>query len=347
MLWMVAMAMATPALDAGPPEIADENAWIRLVNGEWLWGDFNRMRASTIEFDSDKMGNVTFPWRDVDAVWVPRSHEWKTRDGTVHVGTAVMDGDVLTIRTAEGDVQVPKMDINGITPGSGKELSYWGFYASVGLTAWWGNTRQLSLTSLATITREDARTRFELTGEANYGFNNNEQTAGRYRGSTQFDYNVTGIFYITPFIGEVYNDKFQNIGLRGVAGAGVALRQDVSGVFNWNVGAYGVYQYTAAVGDIGTAEDPHGGGIKIEAGYSWDITGDITWDTSWASTLIIDDFGQTNHRGRTAFDIDLTKILTLTPALIYERLEEPPQNVDGTIPKSNDLQVTVGLSLDI
>jgi len=345
--WMVGVALAVPNMTSGPPDNADEDAWIQLDSGEWLSGDFTRMKASTVEFDSNKMNNVTFPWREVISAYVSRSHDWKLKGGLIYTGSAILHDEQLTIRTSAGDITVRKSAVQGITEGTGKELSYWGLLASMGLTSWFGNTQQLSLTSSAAVTRETARTFFKLFGEVAYGTTNKEQTTGRYRGTAQVDFNITGIFYLSPAIGEVYSDRFQNIGLRVYAGSGIALRQDIKGIFDWNLGAYVVYQYLRPTSSADQNQSPHGVGLQISFGYSWDITDDVEWDFSWASTFVPGNLGTTSHTGTTAWDIDITNVFSFTPSVKFNRVERPPVEENGRIPKQNDVQLIVGLSLDI
>ena len=82
-----------PPLDdlaAGMPAEEDTNSWVRMNNGEWLWGEITGYRNDAITIDSDQFGVQVIDMADIAAVWNPRAFEWARRGGEVYKGPGVI-----------------------------------------------------------------------------------------------------------------------------------------------------------------------------------------------------------------------------------------------------------------
>ena len=50
--------------------------------------------------------------------------------------------------------------------------------------------------------------------------------------------------------------------------------------------------------------------------------------------------------GELIFSIELTKVLDVDIAWLWDRVESPEPREDGTVPKQDDVRLTVGLGID-
>jgi hypothetical protein len=58
-------------LDWAPPP--DDFDWIQLKSGEWLKGRLKAMQERKLEFDSEKLDDLTFDWKDIRQLRSPRA----------------------------------------------------------------------------------------------------------------------------------------------------------------------------------------------------------------------------------------------------------------------------------
>ncbi len=346
LLLSLAQAAELPTDLSAPPEKADADGWVRLSSGEWLHGELKRMRRRDLTYDSDKLDNQVLDWSDVEVLWCSRSMEWMLEDRTALVGPGVLDGDTLQVRTDGGIVEVPRSDLAGIVPGGRRELSHWSLHMDAAMAGWWGNTDQITLNSANLLAREDATTYWRLGYDLALGRNDGVATVNRHRLFSDMNLFINERFYIIPYAAEAYHDPFQNIRLRVTAGAGVGWRGFSSDDFEYFASIAMVYQYLLTFGNEDTA-NPNGAGTRFEGGFIWDITGDITWATSWMTTLIYTRIGDTFHRGNTRWSIDVTHALSLYLDFTFMRVENPRLDADGGRPQSNDFAATTGFALDL
>ena len=75
----------------------------------------------------------------------------------------------------------------------------------------------------------------------------------------------------------------------------------------------------------------------------WDVTGDIDFD--WSTTLVLNDLGQTYHHGKVSWIQDITGDFDWDISFVLDRIEDLPSLEDGTVVKSNDLQLIIGIRL--
>lgn len=346
LLLSLAHAAEVPEDLSTPPELADADGWVQLSSGEWLYGELLRMRNRDFSFDSDKMNKQVVDWKDVDVIYVSRSMEWMLEDRSELVGPGVLTGDTLQVRTADGVVSVPRGEVAGIVPGGRRELSHWGLHMDAAFGGWWGNTDQLTLNGFNRLYREDAVRIWNLGYEFALARNDGEATVNRHRLFSNFNLFINGGFFIIPYAADAYHDPFQNIRIRTTLGSGVGWRDFASNDFEYFANGSVLYQYLDPFGNEDNS-DPHGFGTQFEGGYIWDITGDVTWELSWATTVIWTRLGDTSHRGRMVWDIDITDAFSVFAAATYWRVEEPRTNPDGTTPRSDDVEVAMGFALDL
>ena len=307
------------------------------------------MRDDKLEFDSKELDLQTFDWEDVAEIYSTNTHTVVFEDLSSVTGAITLTKTQLIVKTAEGITVYPRKRVFAIIAGEPSELNWWSAKISFGMTANAGNTQQVTLTTTANVTREDELTRMRLDYDANFGSVSGVQNVNRHHGVGKFDIFVSRLFYVTPVNVTLLHDKFQNIGFKTIPGIGIGYHAvDVSWV-EWDLEAGGGYQYQSFISvPAGSDGVSHDAGIKLATRANFDIfTDDYELDLEWTTWLIPTEWGLTNHQGKAALSIDLNSIFTVDISAIYNRVEDPVPREDGTVPGSDDVQLVVGLGLEL
>ena len=140
-----------PPLDSSEPPVAECEApedaavtrdWVRLTSGEWLSGGIDRIRDRVLYIDSEELDDIEVDLDDVAAIRSTRTHTLRFEGRKIYTGTVSLDGDQLTIVTANGPRTLEKAKLVAMVPGEPREKNYWSGDASVGFTLRQGNTEQ-------------------------------------------------------------------------------------------------------------------------------------------------------------------------------------------------------------
>jgi len=336
--------------DPGLPADVDPKGleWVRLSSGEWLNGQFKYLRDDKLQFESEDLNELTINWDDVKFAWLTRDHIWTFEEGGSLHGSGIVFEDRIVVRTPEGVVAFGRDRLASVVRGGSRRLDLWELYVSVGFDGRWGNTQQLNLTWGAGLSREDGRTRFELEYTGGWGEASEELTIFNHYVKTQLDVFLSKKLFITPAHVDAYIDEFQNLRPRVNVGAGLGTRLTPDEDFVLKAGAGVAWQHVQYV-SVETGEPPvfNGIGVLAGGGFEWDITGDVDLDLDWQSMVILNDIGKTSHHGQLRFAHEIIDDVEYDLGVVYDRTEQPQATIDGTEPKSNDLQLTFGFRLTL
>ena len=330
-------------------EFGDEKDWVRLASGEWLRGNLERMRDGSMEFDSDEIKLITYDWKKVLELHSPRANTFNFTDGTDLVGPAMINEEFVTVQTVDGIVTRPRAELQAIIEHVRRERNYWSTVLRMGLTANAGNTENLTFNAYWQLVREDTLTRAALTYDGTFGTAARAEVANRHLAGGDVDIFVHPIIYVKALTGQLLYDKFQNIRLRATPAAGVGFHLITTYVVNWDFEfAPAGYQYLSLLDPAPTVQDPQSDGYMMFRMFAdIDFTNDIQLLLEWRTNLVYTTIKNTNHVGSLDFSLRVTTILHFNTSFLYLRTEEPFPRSDGTVPKKNDYQVVVGISLRI
>jgi hypothetical protein len=96
----------------------------------------------------------------------------------------------------------------------------------------------------------------------------------------------------------------------------------------------------------GRAENGRRRALLFKTTLELDITPDVDWDTSYQLVAVVTDFDRTSHHLSSTFSFEVWGPLDLDVSFIWDRIEEPAEDPNGDQPDSDDLQLTVGVSLE-
>jgi len=327
-------------------EFGDTEDWIRLTSGEWLRGDLKWMRDKDFEFDSDKLDLIRKAWNKVDQLHSPRVKTYVFNNKVYAVGRGMVTADKVIVETEAGVKTFPRGELVSILEGGRRELDWWSLRLGAGFSATSGNSNQGSLNVSFGLSRDDQQTSAGVGYEGTFGYVDRKENVSRHIGAGWIKVYISQRFYVIPLAAEIFNDKFANIRFRATPAALGGVHLFDTGKVEWDV-EFGLgYQFTSFLSAAAGVENPQDDGfVPVRTYWDFDITGDIELILDWQSNIVYTQFGNTNHVGKAVFSVEVTDILNFDAAFDFFRTERPVPREDGTVPRKNDYQIVVGISL--
>ena len=357
-MWLsVACLACTPALAqneavgdvdrmeaAGPPAPrSDDFDWMQLTNGEWLKGEIKDLQDDTFVFESDELDTQTFDWEDVHAVYSPRANTVMLRDKSTIEGSVVVEGDSITVTSADGVRTVSRSEVRSLIPGRQREINYWSGKLSLGTTIRQGNVDQTDISGQVHIERRDPGTRLALDYTGAYGTVDGERTVNSHRGTASYDIYVTDRFYVRPFGFEAYRDEFQNIDYRLTPSAGAGYDLIDTGDLDWAIGAGAGWQFTRFEDPApGQPKDRDSFALLANTRVDWEATDDVDVFFQFDLTVPLPDSNDYNFRARAGTAVDLWRDLELDVQVIWDHVNNPEPS-GGDTPEPDDVQFYLGV----
>jgi putative salt-induced outer membrane protein YdiY len=340
-LLLCAPARAEEAAWAPPAPSDTEYDWIQLTSGEWLKGDFERLRDRKVYFDSDELEEQDFDFSDVAAFRLPRPHSFRVESRQVVRGSAEMRDGVVRVETESGVVELQRDELVSIVQGKGRERERWSTLLSLGVALRRGNTDQSDLTGLIQVRRESVLTRWGIDYNGVISTVNNSKTANSHRVFSGFDVFLTSRFYLTVPFFEFFSDEFQNIDQRYTPGAGLGYELVRRPWVEWDVTSGTAYQRTIY------SNGGNDGDLAVLAGTEVDFDFDLLdWDNLYRLQIVPTDLGKTSQHFESVAAFDIWGPFDLDVSFIWDRITRPQPDADGNRPNSDDLRLSVGVGLD-
>ena len=338
------------SLWAPPEPNKAERDWIQLTSGEWLWGDIELFQEPNFTFDSEELDGLTIELGDIAVVRSARILTWTFTDDRVVTGTAVMQKGVVRVRDAGGTVhEYPRLELLKVIEGDMSEINFWSMKASLGSTIRTGNTNQNDLNTAVKIRREATKSRIDLDYNGNYSEVEDTATVNNTRVGANWNIVITRGFYVSPLLGEIYSDEFQNIDVRGTIGAGLGVFVVRNSTIEWSFQLGGAYRNTQYVSvEPGEPTFNTTGSVIPGTVVEWDITGDIDLDFNYNTQIGVPDTKDTTHHAQAYFSMDLIgDTIDLTANFTWDRVENPVTNADGVTPERDDFRLAFGIGVDL
>lgn len=325
--------------------------WVRLVSGEWVKGEIQRMRDDVLEFDSDKLSMLSIDFADVTHLYSPRVETYLFYDRVSATGKGIIIKDEVIIETEEGVRIFPRDELQSIIPGGDRERDWWSMKLRFGATFNRGNTDQFTYDINFNTRREDDLTLLDLKYNASFGRTGGEQNVNRHLGELNLKVFVSRRWFVTPAFGQLLNDRFQNIRFRATPAAGAGIHIIDSSKVKWDFQTGLGYQFLRFRDESVTNGDNPQNDVFIPL-YTYadfEITGDIDLTLSWRTNLVLTTIGNTNHTGKADLSIEVNSILNFDIAFLYLRTEDPGPPSDPADPplEQNDYQLIIGVSVEL
>ena len=330
-----------------PPPPPDEFDWIQLTSGEWLKGELKVLYEKKLEFDSDELDLLEFDWEDVKQVRGSRIFAVRFVGPITVEGLLQVTEDKVYVTVGEERREFDRDQLVTIAPGEPKEINYWSAKVSLGATISRGNVEQVQYSAIANIKRRTARTRFITDYLGNLTRTDDIDTINNHRVNTYFDIFKTRKYFFRPFFGEYFKDPFRNINSRVTLGAGMGYHIIDTAKTEWDVAGGPAYQTTrfesVLPGDKLSEDTP---ALVVGTYFERELSKTVDLNSRYEFMILNEESGTYTHHFIVALETELTGWLDFDISFVWDRIQDPQPEADGTVPKSNDFYLIFSLGID-
>jgi putative salt-induced outer membrane protein YdiY len=334
----------TNNLDWHPPGVgSDGYDWIQLKSGEWLKGYLDYVQDKKVQFESDKLEDLTLKLKDVRQIYpgVPMYVKFDGQDQ--YYGIVTLSNDLVWV-IGQVPVEMPRWQLTGITPGGKREVDFWTAKILLGVNLQEGNTKQATMNATAELARRTPATQLLLNYLGNFSSVDGEQNANNHRVNLSYDVRLNRDWFVRPVQLEYYRDQLANIAHRVTAAVGLGYYFFDRDNLEWRVAAGPGYQYsrfeTVAAGEEDSKSTP---AITFQTRFKADITSRLTFIQDFSSTITSQDAGLYNHHSVSTLEFEIKRHLDLDISFVWDYLQNPQTEADGTVPKHSDLRFTTSI----
>ena len=207
-----------------------------LKNGDQVTGSIVKKDGKSLTIKTDQFGVVTTAWDQVASIQADKPVNVLLPDGRTVQGTIATTNGKVEVATRDATLSLAPAEVGTIRdddeqkayervlkPGWGQ---LWSGNASLGFAGTGGNAETLSFTTAvnaARVTNTDKTSLSFNAIDASALVNGKDaNTAQAVRGGIGYDHNLTPRLFLNTFNDYEY-DKFQNLNLRFVVGAGIGF----------------------------------------------------------------------------------------------------------------------------
>lgn len=334
-----------PEVPDGMPQQWD---WIQLTSLEWLKGEFIALYDDKVEFESDELDTLMIEWEDIKRVRTARIMDVRLAGRDEVKGRITVDDDVIRVMQADGTERtLTRAQLVSMTIGTPKELAHWKMKISIGVNTRTGNTNVTEANLSSTFARRSSINRFVLDTRANYNTTEGELVSDNTRANVTWDRFATEKVFFKPVFVEYYRDPFKNIARQTTLGVGAGYHIVDKTKTEWDISGGPAYQRTL-FDDVleGEAEREDTPALVIESASEMKVAKWMDFDTLYRFQLTNEESGTYNHHMVISFEFDITELLDFNIEWIWDRIQNPRENADGTVPQQDDYRTQIMLGFD-
>ena len=345
---------ADSAWDNFVPPPDDKFDWIQLTNSEWLKGEFKVLYDYEVEFDSDELDLQTFDLEDVKQI---RTHKPKSvriedpelNDEPIIVeGILTLIGDKIIMTVGDETREFKRNQLVSIAQTDKKEIELWSFNISLGANIRGGNTETTDLNLQANAKRRTASSRVIMDYFGNYSKAEGIETSNNHRLKGYRDYFISKKIFWRQILGEYYRDRFKNIDNQLSLATSLGYHIIKTSKTKWDISAGLGGRYTKFV-SVEPGKDGDNTSPALGAGTMYDTELNKWMDflVDYSFQIVNEESGRYTHHFITTLSTDLIGDMDLDVSFVWDRIQKPQTNSDGSVPKKDDYQVIIGFSYDI
>jgi len=321
---------------------SEDYDWIQLASNEWLKGHITSMKQYSLEFESDKLKDLTIDWEDVRTLHTSQASCLFGNDQVV-VGAVTVDPKFVTVLNKQSQ-QFPRSELVAIAPGVGSERDYWSGDLMLGATYRTGNTNQTELTAQSDLKRRTPESSLAVEFLGNYGNVDGIESSNNDRLTITYDRSITRQFFVRPVLLQYYHDSLQNIAHQATFSAGAGYYFFDEPNLLWQVFAGPAYQYTRfeQTENDGTSDNATPA-FAFQTRFEKDLTQRLDLQFAYQGILTSKDAGLFTHHAVGTLEFKVTHVLNLDLSLIWDRSELTSKGASGTSPKKDDFQTVMSV----
>ena len=325
------------------PPMPEDADWVQLTSGEWLKGEVIAMYEDSLEFDSEKLDELSLDWEDVRQIRTAQVMQVRLEDGRVLTGRLLMEAGTVRVLGPE-PVEIPSSRVLSILAGEPGEANYWSGKLSAGINLRSGNTDQTETSGALNVLRRTPKNRLTLSYLGNFSRTGATTTSDNQQATVGWDWFLTHRVYLRAVSAEYYRDPFQNIGGRWTLGLGAGYQIVDTPRTGWSVDAGLAYQRTSFdTVEEGTARTADTPALRVGTRFDRELTRWLDLFVDYRLFLVNEASGTSNHRLHTGIEIELIGDLDLNLSWVWDRIQDPRADADGTLPERDDFRTIFGV----
>jgi hypothetical protein len=336
---------ATKWFDIRPYSINAD--WVQLKSGEWLRGRIIAMQDFRLEFYSDELKKLTIKWRNVKYIKSSAPYRLRFEDQTITAGAIEITPEKVHVITDYDDQTFNRSELLTIASGKETELSRWTYNITLSVNLRRGNTDQTDFTSKISTKRQTAFSRVTLDYLGNFTEVRETETINNHRLNAAYNVFFGRHWFLSPVVGELYRDPFQNIDKRIYVGTGAGYWLIKNLYTEWDIGAGPAYQSTTfeSVQPGQPLEDSTFTFI-LSTRFNSKLNSKVDLEGSYIATLGDEETGNYSHHSIFTVKNELIDEFYLDVSFAWDRTRRPVKNADGIVPEQDDFKLLVGLRYD-
>jgi Protein of unknown function, DUF481 len=216
-----------------------------LKNGDTITGAIVKKDGGKLTIRSEFLGEVSMPWAAVRSIRSDQPLTVHLPNGQRVAGKISTAGETLEIATPAGVRPIPLISVGDMRNPAEEHnwerlqhpglLELWTGFVDTGLALARGNARTDTLTTTLNATRVTRNDKITLTFNQIYGTaridNLDSTTASALRGNWTYNRDLSPRFFVST-LNAYEHDRFQDLDLRFVAGAGLGFNAIKNGKTN-------------------------------------------------------------------------------------------------------------------
>ncbi len=350
-LFLMLLALLAPSTVAAntaafePPP--DEYDWVQLTSDEWLKGELISLYDDKLSFESDILGVLTLDWEDVRVFRGHGEHRISLEGLRTETGALRIVDEQIVLETEAGRLEAGRDELVSITPPAQREIDNWSGDLMFGFGTRQGNTEMTELNLLAGVERRTPTSRVILDYLGNYNETEGEEVANNHRVNGSWDRFRGGALFWRPLFGQYLRDAIQNIDHQLTLETGLGYELIDTSRTEWEISG-GVGFNTVRYRSVGEGEDRTNTSPAVSLGtdFETEVTPWLDYLFSFTMTFLDEDSGQYQHHMVTTLSSDLVQDWDLDVSLVWDRVQNPQERADGTVPEQDDYRLMVGLGYE-
>jgi len=303
------------------------------------------VQQKKVRFESDKLDDLSLELKDVREICSAKPMFTKFDGRDQIYGAVVVTSNSVNVVGPE-QIQLPRDQLTGITPGGKREIDLWSGKLDLGLNLQAGNTKQVTLNASGELARRTPATQLLLTYLGNFGKVDETQNANNHRINFSYDVRLNRDWFVRPVQAEYYRDQLANTAHRATLGVGVGYYIFDRDTLEWKVAAGPGYQYTQFE-TVGPGEDDRVStpAAVFQTSLKADVTRRLTFNETFTATLASEQAGLYSHHMVTSLEFEIKRFLDLDLSLVWDYLQNPQTEANGVVPVKTDLRLTLGMGV--
>jgi len=233
-----------------------------------------------------------------------------------------------------------------IAPKAEKRINLWSGKLNVGFNISSGNTEQTQYNATGNMKRRTAETRFMVDYLGNFTKSDSIETVNNHRIQSQFDIFKTLKYFYRPVFGEYYRDPLKNIKYSALVGCGMGYYFINTPKTEWSIAGGPAYQITrfksVSSGETSSDSPAVMAGTKLDT----ELAESVDLICKYAFQIVDKASGTYTHHSVTTLETELTEWLDFDTSFVWDRVQNPTRDDDGTVPKKDDFYLILSLGID-